>query len=63
MPNGTGFATVTIANSPVPFILVSNHNKKAKLRQGGMLADVAPTILQIFGVNKPKAMTGKSLIV
>src|SRR3989344_1866527 len=48
--------------SPVPFILVSEAYKKAKLRNG-ILGDVAPTILDIFGLKKPKVMTGKSLIV
>jgi 2,3-bisphosphoglycerate-independent phosphoglycerate mutase len=33
------------------------------LREGGVLADVAPTVLQILGVEQPAAMTGRSLIV
>ncbi len=57
----TGEVNTEHANSPVPFILAADQFKKAKLRNG-ILADVAPTILQIFGVPKPKAMTGKSLI-
>lgn len=47
---------------PVPFVLVSEKFKKARLRKG-ILADVAPTILEIFGVKKPREMTGDSLIV
>jgi len=49
--------------NPVPFILVSNDTKlkKTKLKKGG-LQDVAPTILEIMGLKKPKEMTGKSLI-
>ena len=43
----------------VPFIVVE---KGLNLSQKGKLADVAPTILQIMGVEKPKAMTGGSLI-
>ncbi len=46
---------------PVPFILVSNKHKDVKLSDG-ILGDVAPTILDIFGVPKPKVMKGKSLI-
>ena len=49
--------------NPVPFILVSNEEKlrKAKLRNG-FLFDVAPTILMLLKLSKPKEMTGKSLI-
>jgi len=45
--------------SPVPFIIMK---KDLKLSVKGKLADVAPTILEIMGIGKPKAMTGKSLI-
>jgi 2,3-bisphosphoglycerate-independent phosphoglycerate mutase len=47
----------------VPFIVVSNDERlrKAKLRRGGQKA-VAPTILEIMGIKKPKAMDGESLI-
>lgn len=45
----------------VPFILVSDEMKDVKLRDG-ILADIAPTILDIMGIEKPEDMTGKSLI-
>jgi 2,3-bisphosphoglycerate-independent phosphoglycerate mutase len=45
--------------SPVPGILTL---KGVKLRDGGSLADVAPTILELFGLPVPSSMTGKSLI-
>ncbi len=48
--------------NPVPFILVDDSRKAAKLRTGGILADLAPTVLQILGIPQPKEMTGKSLI-
>jgi 2,3-bisphosphoglycerate-independent phosphoglycerate mutase len=32
------------------------------LRDGGILADVAPTMLQMLGIEQPAAMTGRSLI-
>jgi 2,3-bisphosphoglycerate-independent phosphoglycerate mutase len=56
--------------NPVPFIVVNNElaNKKAKkivlskLPVSGSLADVAPTVLRIMDIKKPKDMTGKSLI-
>jgi 2,3-bisphosphoglycerate-independent phosphoglycerate mutase len=44
--------------SLVPFIIT---NMSEKLN-GGSLADIAPTILKIFGINKPEEMTGESLI-
>jgi 2,3-bisphosphoglycerate-independent phosphoglycerate mutase len=45
----------------VPLILVDNARKGAKLRPGA-LADIAPTILEIFSIPQPAEMTGKSLI-
>lgn len=34
-----------------------------RLREGGILADIAPTVLDIMGLPQPKEMTGKSLII
>ena len=48
--------------NPVPFILV-NYDDSVKLREGGCLADIAPTLLEIMGLPQPAEMTGKSLIV
>jgi 2,3-bisphosphoglycerate-independent phosphoglycerate mutase len=45
--------------SPVPFILLQ---KSAGLRDKGTLADVAPTVLDLMGIEKPEEMTGQSLI-
>lgn len=47
-------------DSPVPFILIGSEANT--LREGGALTDVAPTILQLFGLPKPRAMTGSSLL-
>ena len=51
--------------NPVFFILVSNDSKlkKCRLRSGCGLSDVAPTVLDLIGLEKPKEMTGTSLIV
>ncbi|MBO5782741.1 MAG: 2,3-bisphosphoglycerate-independent phosphoglycerate mutase, partial [Clostridia bacterium] len=49
--------------NPVPVILVSEELKGATLRQDGVLADLAPTLLEMMGLPQPKEMTGKSLIV
>jgi len=52
-------------NSPVPCILVDSELPEGSgvtLRDGGALPDVAPTALEIMGLNKPSAMTGRSLL-
>jgi 2,3-bisphosphoglycerate-independent phosphoglycerate mutase len=47
----------------VPFIIVNkNIGNKIKLRSDGILGDIAPTVLDLLNINKPKEMTGKSLI-
>jgi 2,3-bisphosphoglycerate-independent phosphoglycerate mutase len=48
-------------SSPVPFILV-NGESPLQLREKGELTDVAPTILQLFGIEVPGCMEGKSLL-
>ena len=57
-PDGTPFTAHT--TNPVPFIVVGED---CKLRDGGVLADIAPTMLQVLGLPQPEEMTGKSLIV
>jgi len=47
--------------NPVPCVLISHRLKDMKLRKKGTLADIAPTLLKLFDVKKPKEMTGKSL--
>ncbi len=49
--------------NPVPFILINKKLNKRKLRKNGVLGDIAPTILQLLGIKKPKEMTGKSLLL
>jgi len=46
--------------NPVPFLLLK---KGIRLRHTGILADVAPTVLELMGIEKPEEMTGKSLII
>lgn len=48
--------------NPVPFILVSDKHIGKTLRDGGILADIAPTLLEVMGEEIPPQMTGKSLI-
>lgn len=45
----------------VPFIMVSDKYKNYKL-ENGKLSDIAPTMLEILGLNKPEEMNGKSLL-
>jgi len=47
--------------NPVPFVLISDKHGKID-RNKGDLSDIAPTILDIFGLEIPKEMTGRSLI-
>lgn len=58
----TGNPHTAHTTNPVPFILV-NYEDGVKLREGGCLADIAPTLLEIMGLPQPAEMTGKSLIV
>ena len=46
----------------VPFFLIGDYAKGKELRDGGSLADVAPTLLDVLGEQKPSEMSGKSLI-
>lgn len=46
---------------PVPCILADDNRKDISLREGGMLADVAPTLLKLLGIEQPAEMTGKPL--
>lgn len=48
--------------NPVPFLLVSERFKECKLRDGGLLANITPTLLQILKIEKPKAMKEDSLL-
>ncbi len=58
----TGQPHTAHTTNPVPFTLIINDGKKRSLREEGILADIAPTALQLLGIVQPKAMTGKSLI-
>lgn len=58
--NEDGTPNTAHSLNPVPCVYVT-ENKDAKI-ENGILADVAPTILQIMGMRAPKEMTGKVLI-
>ena len=48
--------------NPVPFILV-NYDKNYTLAEGGCLADIIPTMIEMMNMVKPDEMTGKSLLI
>jgi 2,3-bisphosphoglycerate-independent phosphoglycerate mutase len=58
--NPDGSPNTAHSLNPVPFVVVDNDIKKVR---SGILADVAPTVLSILGVDQPVEMTGESLIV
>lgn len=58
----TGNPHTAHTTNPVPFILV-NADPSYQLREGGCLADIAPTLLELMGLAQPAEMTGKSLLV
>lgn len=59
--NGHPFTAHT--TSLVPLIVVGKEFKGKKLKDGGKLCDIAPTLLDMMGMDKPAEMTGESLII
>ena len=58
----TGEPFTAHTTNPVPFILV-NYDEAYTLKEGGKLCDIVPTLIEIMGMEKPKEMTGESLLV
>ena len=56
----TGAPFTAHTTNQVPFILV-NYDPAYTLKEGGCLADIVPTLIQIMGKEQPAEMTGKSL--
>ena len=59
MLNEDGSANTAHSLNPVPVIVT---REGLELRSGGILADVAPTLLELLGIEQPAEMTGSSLI-
>ena len=57
----TGEPHTAHTTNPVPFILV-NYDDAYTLREGGCLADIAPTLIEMMGMEQPKEMTGHNVI-
>jgi 2,3-bisphosphoglycerate-independent phosphoglycerate mutase len=58
--NADGTPNTAHSLNPVPVVVVSDRVKSVK---NGILADVAPTVLDLMGLEKPAEMTGESLVV
>ena len=58
----TGAPFTAHTTNPVPFILV-NADPSYTLKEGGCLADIAPTLIELMGMEQPKEMSGTSLLV
>ena len=58
----TGEPFTAHTTNPVPFILV-NADPKYTLKEGGCLADIIPTLIELMGMEKPEEMTGESLLI
>ncbi len=56
-PDGSPFTAHT--TNPVPFAVIG---RQCKLRSGGRLCDISPTILKLLGLPQPKEMTGISIV-
>ena len=48
--------------NPVPFVII-NYTDAVAVKEDGKLCDIAPTILDMMGIDKPKEMTGQSLLI
>ena len=59
--DGSPFTAHT--TNKVPLIVVGKEFEGRKLREGGILADIAPTLLDMMGEKVPQEMTGKTLLV
>jgi 2,3-bisphosphoglycerate-independent phosphoglycerate mutase len=57
----TGNPHTAHTTNPVPFHLIDESSRGIKLREGGALEDVAPTMLALLGMEKPTDMTGRDL--
>jgi 2,3-bisphosphoglycerate-independent phosphoglycerate mutase len=62
MCNPGGAVHTAHTSSPVPFVLAHEPARGASLRRAASLCDVAPTVLELLGIDPPAAMTGRSLL-
>ena len=58
----TGKPFTAHTTNPVPFVLF-NYDPAYTLKEGGCLADIVPTLIEMMGMEQPAEMTGKSLLI
>lgn len=58
----TGVPFTAHTTNPVPFILI-NYDPAYTLKEGGRLADIVPTLIEMMGMKQPAEMTGESLLI
>lgn len=61
MKNPDGSVVTAHSSNPVPFLVISH--REVDLKEGGTLADVIPTMLDMAQLPKPEEMTGESLLI
>jgi 2,3-bisphosphoglycerate-independent phosphoglycerate mutase len=62
MQDESGEPFTAHTTNPVWLVLVDDSRTGTRLREGGRLADIAPTMLKMLGLPQPKEMTGESLL-
>jgi 2,3-bisphosphoglycerate-independent phosphoglycerate mutase len=62
MVDSAGRPHTAHTTNPVPFVYFDTNADTRTLRDGGSLIDVAPTVLDLLGVEQPEVMTGRSLL-
>jgi len=58
----TGQPHTAHTTNPVPLLYVNDADRTANVRSGGRICDVAPTMLELLGLEKPAPMTGETLL-
>ena len=62
MLSSNGEPQTSHTQNPVPFVLVTEKKLKLPVVENGSLCDIAPTVLDLLGLDPPKEMTGETLI-
>ena len=63
MKNADGSPKTSHTTNKVPFVMANAPEGWSLKERDGILGDVAPTILDVMGIEKPKEMSGSSLLI